>query len=317
MLPNGITFAFNTTDRAATIAALQAEGWTPRLPPAELSVDHEQVDVGTDWLRRAIAAKRVVASWENRVDRLILRDDCAIVCGEREGLALSIDRMLAFLETVPFTLASFGAIQDWPDEFTAGFGDFHDQHGWGCAFKGMGHERLVSRRWLAVGPWRVLRGPDDLSLVQFHDLAADAATSYEQAKRAHRVMGIDKLGGFLQTRYQYRTDLKGLYSTAQRALIFVIKGRELTPYELRDAAAARRFQPFGADHPIDRVVYVFVDRAEAERHLPILWRYGHEVRLIGDDGIERRIDEDFVPTLDKPAWVRQLERDDSAALLDA
>jgi hypothetical protein len=31
--------------------------------------------------------------------------------------------------------------------------------------------------------------------------------------------------------------------------------------------------------------------------------FGHEVRLIGDDGVERRIDDTYVPRVEKPAWV--------------
>ena len=83
---------------------------------------------------------------------------------------------LAWIEALPFEVCSIGSI--YPDEWIKldgiGFGNMHSSHGWACAFRGKGHDRLVSRRWLDFGPWRVIRRPGDLTLVQFHDLDVDA-----------------------------------------------------------------------------------------------------------------------------------------------
>jgi len=52
------------------------------------------------------------------------------------------------------------------------------------------------------------------------------------------------------------------------------------------------------------VVYVFIDRAAADAQMPALWRYGHHVHLICDDGVERRIDDTHVPRIERPEWTR-------------
>jgi hypothetical protein len=64
----------------------------------------------------------------------------------------------------------------------------------------------------------------------------------------------------------------------------------------------RHFQSFGKDKPIDNIVYVFVEQGDARQHLEAMWLHGFEVRLIGSDGQERRIDEAFGPRVQRPAW---------------
>lgn len=96
------------------------------------------------------------------------------------------------------------------------FGDGHYGHGWGCAFKGDGHRNLVSRRWLEHGPWQLVRGANDVSLVLFHDLNADPATALEQAKPSHQRMGISPEGGYIQSSFVYRHDLSGMFEPSRR-----------------------------------------------------------------------------------------------------
>lgn len=308
-----LIFGFTTSDAGAVVRALIAVGWINPQPPENLWLNHDEAETGDDWVERALVSRDVTAIWADRITKLAVNGS-GLVNGERPGVELSADNVLAVLSKVPFTVASFG-IHPWDGYDGPSFGRGHDPHGGACAFKGTGHDRLVSRRWLGTGPWRVLRGSGDLTLVQFHDPAASESAALTQAKPGHRTMGIDPHGGYLQANYVYKTDLEALYSNKQRALIFVVKGRSVEPIEMRDAAAARKLQPFGADKPIDHVVYVFFDEAAAKKHLPLLWSYGHEVRLIGDDGVERRIDEGYQPTLDKPAWVAKLGRDDSKEFL--
>src|SRR6185436_9555656 len=98
------------------------------------------------------------------------------------------------------------------------FAELHFGHGWACAFRGEGHDRLVSRRWLDFGPWKLRRGANDTSLVQFHALGVDAATALEQARIGHERMGISDSGGFIQARYVYAFELRGIYDKARREL---------------------------------------------------------------------------------------------------
>ena len=178
--------------------------------------------------------------------------------------------------------------------------------GWGCAFKGAGHNRLVSRRWLDFGPWRLIRGTNDVSMVQFHDLGADAPTALEQAKPGHERMGISDTGGFIQTAYVYAHKIDGLYSQEERKLRILIHGREVSEREMLDACAVRHYQALGADSPIDSIAYVFAVEAEARAHLHELWLRELECwAFIG--GCEERLDLDYHPAPDKPSWVKRLE----------
>lgn len=121
-----------------------------------------------------------------------------------------------------------------------GFGDGHVSLGWAAAFKGAGHDRLVSRRWLDGGPWKVIEGPEDVSLVLFHDLDADAEQALKQARPAHEQMGIGDAGGFIQSGFAYERELAGLYVSDRRVMKVVVMGRELDDLELLEWAAARK-----------------------------------------------------------------------------
>ena len=262
----------------------------------------------SDWFEHSFARAEapVTASFGAKPDEyLTMRPRRAVeACFpfERDASAA-----LTFLEGAPFAVAAFSTIyEEWdtldPEYSPPSFGQTHTPLGWGCAFKGAGHDRLVSRRWLDVGPWRVLRGANDTTLVQFHSLAATPAVALKQAKRAHIAMGIDDSGGFLQEPFAFETKLKGLYDAAQQRLRIVVLGREIPDVELLDASAVRRGGTLGPDQPVRHVAYVFPDPKEAERNLPRLWPRELECWTIVD-GEERRLDEDYVPATKPPAWV--------------
>jgi len=160
----------------------------------------------------------------------------------------------------------------------------------------------VSRRWLDVGPWRVLRGSNDTTLVQFHSLGATPAIALKQAKPAHTSMGIDDSGGYLQEPFVFETKIKGLYDAAHQRLRIVVLGREIPDVELLDACALRQAGTLGTNQPLRQVAYVFPNPKEAERNLPRLWPRELECWTIVD-GEERRLDEDYLPATKPPAWV--------------
>jgi hypothetical protein len=152
-------------------------------------------------------------------------DHGTIVKIELDGYDLDPRRVCDLLGEVPFTVCSAATIHpEWTggtlgEEYLApSFGDMHWRLGWGCLFRGDGHQRLVSRRWLDHGPWQVLRGSGDTSLVLFHDLAADPSTALKQARPGHERMGISPVGGYLQTHFYYSQDLNGLYHAKERKL---------------------------------------------------------------------------------------------------
>jgi hypothetical protein len=275
--------------------------------------------VTPDWLEKWSAQSKdfLRAKWEGR--GWIRLDPGTIVKISLDDYELDSRRILDSLSEVPFSVCSAATIHpEWMsgalgEEYLApSFGDMHWRHGWGCLFHGEGHERLVSRRWLDFGPWRLLRGANDTSLVQFHDLGADPATALEQARPGHERMGISPVGGYIQTNFHYSQDLKGLYYAGERKLHIVVpSGGEVTQREMLDACAARLYQALGPDQPIDNVVYVFVEEGPARAHLHELWLRGLECRAF-IDGIEVNLSDDYHPSPVKPEWVVKLEEQDGA-----
>ncbi len=229
--------------------------------------------------------------------------------------------VLDLLRTLDFSIAATNpAVDGWwiasdcahpyPRPW-CGFGRGHFGHGWMCAFSGEdGHARLVSRRWLDHGPWRVIRDEDhDLTLVVFHDLDTDEGTAIAQAHPGHRRMGIHDEAGFIQTDFPWDPSLQATgYNPATRTLDFFVAGREVEPFEMLQAAATKLYQPY-EEGPVDRVVYTFLHEADARRHLHDLWLHGLEVRYTAAGPGERfrRIDDTYKPPpYELPDWVHQV-----------
>ena len=219
---------------------------------------------------------------------------------------------LPWLNQLGFSYATFRMNDNWSEEYgyrPPGFADNLPVHGWACAFKGEGHNRLVSRRWLEWGPWRLIRDEaHDISFVQFHDLEADAATALEQAKPGHQRMGIEDEGGFIQSHYCYDYPPKGIYISSEKRLdIVVTPGRTISQAEMLDAAAARNLGHFA--QPVDSICYIFYDEEQAREHLHEMWLRELQVYWINMEGEKVRLDDSYDPGVPvKPDWVLELER---------
>jgi hypothetical protein len=298
--------ALQSPDPAA-IAAWFAEHAWPGRNPEQLVVHYKPQRPKADWLARMTPDENDdVAAYftSDRSESLVVHPN-GVVKG-RFPFEIDIDKARAVLETAPFDIASFDTLHDsWSTidkkYRPPSFGGRHYPHGWGCAFKGAGHERLVSRRWLDFGPWLLHRGADDLSLVQFHALDASAKEALKQAKPGHLTMGISEEGGFLQQPYVFRTALAGLYDPEEQTLKIVVLGREPPPVELRDARAAVKQGALNESQPLKRVAYVFPKPADADRYLHPLWLRELECWTIVD-GVEKRLDLDYAPQPEPPAW---------------
>jgi hypothetical protein len=279
--------------------------------PEVVLVDNKRRPPAADWFEKWTAKTKVemFAGWDQQFSRFLSYHPGTIVkaAGEYSGDAGSVTAMIA---GIPFTLGSFRSLfNEWyrGDGYGGcGFADLHFPHGWACAFRGAGHDRLVSRRWLDFGPWRVVRGPGDTTLVQFHDLNADAATALEQARPGHERMGISDTGGFIQSGYVYEHQIGGIYVAADRKLRIVVHRRDVSQGEMLDACAVRYYQGMGPGKPVDNIAYVFMEEAPARAHLHELWLRGLECWAI-IAGREVRLDEDYHPAPEKPAWVVQVE----------
>jgi hypothetical protein len=157
----------------------------------------------------------------------------------------------------------------------------------------------------------LIRGKDDLSFVQFHDLQTDDETALEQARPGHQRMGNSAIGGFIPVVLPWNRlldnetkSIKGLYDASTQTLIQVVAGRQVDRLEMIEAAAVKARQPLAK--PVRQVAYVFIDEAAARAHLHELWLHGLEVRAVVD-GREIRIDEDYAPVPQVPDWVRRVQ----------
>lgn len=279
--------------------------WADRTPDT-LVVNYDATRPSADWLDRMSTPGKGTAAAYFTPDRKesLVRYPSGVVAAR-----FPFDRDLAtarqWLEEAPFEVASFDTLHEWdaidrkyqPPSFSRN----HFPHGWGCAFKGEGHANLVSRRWLEFGPWVLIRGGNDLSLVQFHDLDAPAKAALAQAKPGHKAMGIDDDGGFIQRPYVFEKTLSGLYDPKKQILRVVVLGRKLEPVELLDACAARKQGALTKTQPLRQVAYVFPNPEEAKANLHALWLRELECWTV-IDGVEQRLDTDYHPTPKPPGW---------------
>lgn len=215
---------------------------------------------------------------------------------------------LALLRRLPWEVAVGASLFAWllPESGKGYIGPVvepgHFPYGWMVAFKGEGHRHLVSRRWLDHCPARVIRD-GDITLVQFHDLAADPQTAIEQALPAHEWMDDQPGGGFVRSDLEPLEDTTGLYDAGQRALFMTITGRDLTPREIAQACTRRGFGERRGQEPVDRLTCVFLEEDRARRHLHDLWLREIECRTF-ISGREVSLTDDYAPPPPAtPGWV--------------
>jgi hypothetical protein len=308
---------------ALSSSVLALPAFTAEIPTA-LEVDARERKPTADWRERWVpGCKRYVeACWGPRPEFSLVDADQFIwvqrVEPVRFGLPFSDDvqEVLRLLVALPFEQAAFWQLYEkWgPKDYE--YPRFHGTHyplGWACAFRGVGHDTLVSRRWLDFGPWRVLRGPGDTTLVQFHELGVDPATALEQAASGHALMGQSRGGGGMVGGYGFVT-ITGEYWPAERLFeIHVREPREITSQEINEALCIRTDRHHEhKDCPVERVAYVFASPDLAEPHLHVLWLRELEVWALRD-GHKVRLDLDYVPALPpRPAWVQRLDAADAA-----
>ncbi|MBL0216512.1 MAG: hypothetical protein IPQ07_21845 [Myxococcales bacterium] len=298
----GLWFAASGTDNIALMRAVGAwEYFTT--PPQKVVLDYRSEKKGSaSWADVAAKCKTIAQIiWDEAAGKLLSFTPGKIHQGALGGVVpeypVSVEGVLAAFAALPVELATLQSpFEELHKIYRApGFGDHQGPLGWGCLFKGAGHDRLVSRRWLEHGPWRLLRGPNDTTLVQFHALDATMEQAIEQAREGHQRMGITDTGGFIQTGYVYAYKPDGLYVAADRSLRILINGRDVSQREMLDAAAYGRLHRDVAEQPIASVRFVFVDgEPRARQHLHEIWLRGLECWAVVD-GVEKRLDTDYQP----------------------
>jgi len=304
-MPDSIqNIKFNLTGKGIidSISGLFETGLLEMVPPSLIQIDFKKQKVKSDWLTAqiAVAKKEAILEWDDQSLRFYP--------GDPDRIWVSIDRpvgegrLVSALENIPFALASFRTLYpvEWnnidPDYTAPGFGNGHYPHGWACAIKGdEGHEQFVSRRWIERGPWKTIRGRNDLSFIFFHALDVDAAAALRQARPGHLHMGNSDEGGFMQPRYIFEHEIKGSYDPGSGTLKVTVFGQRLQPKQLLDYSAARRLQVLGKDEPLKRIAFIFIEKKEAVQYLETLWLRDMECYAI-IDGAETRLDEGYQPS---------------------
>jgi hypothetical protein len=265
------------------------------------------------WQKHVLAAENFAVVWNGGEAQMSYSDRTDMLVVAFPGAFDDASHALKIATNFQFELAALGSTfkNEWiaADYPRWGFGRSHLLHGWGCAFRGAGHDRLVSRRWLDFGPWRVLRRPDDTTFIQFHDLdITDPAEAYAQAAPGHERMGNSATGGYLQHNLDWIIgEVKGLYVEQHRTLEMVVGPRiEVSQEDMLSLCALRlqhRLEP-PASNRIDHVAYIFTDRADAEAHLHEIWLRELQCWYIDGHG-KHRLDADYHPVPNPPAWVKK------------
>ena len=271
------------------------------------------------WVHSFLSAKRnALAFWPNRVQQVDYIPPSEVVTFWMKNVSRDPTVLFARLDALAFTVVAFDELYNdaWIDAGYPrwGFGRSMISHGWGCAFRGAGHDRLVSRRWLDFGPWRVIRRPDDTTFIQFHDLAiTDPAAAYAQAAPGHERMGIAATGGYIAWHNENlltgaRRISRIYFPETNKIEIVVGLGNTVSQGEMICQCAERlqhRLTPPQTDR-IDHVAYIFMERADAEAHLHELWLRELECWYVDGSG-KHRLDLDYHPVPNPPAWVRALD----------
>jgi len=319
-----IKITLSGADKINVVRSLLAWSKIPDTEPDRLAVDYVDIDAGADLrgsLEQIISNENTFfIGWQNRsysLSSLLSKPRAAVVCNLCEP-TLSLGEIIETSSMWPFELLVTGdslairrdkVLKAKQRAIQRGFGDGHCPHGHMCAFRGSAHERLVSRRWLEHGPWRVIRNEEqDTTYIQFHDFDADPEVALEQAAAGYERMGISDTGGFIQSRFYSMYEWNGFYIPEDKQLRILITDREVSQDEMLEACALRHYQHLGEDKPLERISYVFFDPEAAHRHLHELWLRELECYTFDSSGNPIRLDDTYQPPPPvKPQWVIDLE----------
>jgi hypothetical protein len=285
--------------------------------PNYLHQDHDSEKANENWMQRLMEwikpNQSVSVIWGNEdIDDRISFNLKLAVGVTLENFDPLKSKLTTIFKKINFEVITIGNVySEWSniDREIFGFGDRHGVLGMGCAFRGAGHTRVVSRRALEYGPWLVKRDEAlDITYIQFHDLDADANTALEQALPGHALMADPYEGIFIQTGYQILDEkFRPLYEADTKTIKIIVHGREVTKAEMLDACATRRWQLLGDNKPVERAAFMFMTEDEARDNLFELWLRELECWAI-IKGVETRLDLDYTPPpLVKPQWVLDVE----------
>ena len=238
--------------------------------------------------------------WGEGANDYVLRNDTkldVIAFPIRTPLKSDADA-IALFEAMPFTVATMGPAGDHNPKSKWFPG--HIKLGWGVAFRGAGHEIMMSRRWIARGPWRAIERPGDLTILQVHPFDG-ARAEVDRLIVAASAALYWRTGGEIT---RHAEPVKGLYTATSRTFEIVVPPNAAVSTEQMNSARALRDQKKAVD-PIERVAFVFIDETDARRQLDDLWVRDLEVWYVDGSGRHRLDDTYKPPPRTQPAWIEK------------
>ncbi|TVQ32914.1 MAG: hypothetical protein EA356_12785 [Geminicoccaceae bacterium] len=300
--------SFESANSQRLLAELFDFGHVPNKLPNKFIVDRRR--------------RRVTKAWREEIQSLttepfkLLWDEARFLLERSQGGVIRASfadlepaALPAALESLSFSVGVAASLfggwyNDDVDYVPPWAGPGHYDLGWLCAFKGQGYLRLTSRRWLDFGPWKLIRGAEDLSVLQFHALDASLAEALAQARPAHARLADPETGGMVHEDRDVQHDIRGTYDAKERLLKVPVLGRAISTAEMMDFRWAERFGHIPTPGPLERIAFVFLDEAEVGTHLHELWVRGFECWTIRD-GLEYRLDDAYQPVPEPPPpWAR-------------
>ncbi|MFN7897274.1 MAG: hypothetical protein ACK5Q6_14200 [Cyanobacteriota bacterium] len=272
-------------------------GFLPATPPTRVLVDGAKVKDARLLDELVAVNDQLSVTWgEDAILEYSRARDHMML--HRSRYEVSAEALVELLRDMPFEACTTSTLDPtwWQG---------HDSiHGWAFALKGTGH-RLVSRRVVDRGPWRLHRD-GDLTVFQFHDLGVDEATALAQAAPGHALLAPMWLGGhyagqswaFKSNAYDYKPQF---YERETQTSVLLFHEGEAPRRTIGIAAGSRIHQLFAEQ--VSQVRFVYMDEESARKQLEILWLYAIESSVMTYNG-ETRIDTDYVPSeVVLPLWV--------------
>ena len=322
-----LAISFSSPEPKELIKAIcrNIEPFNERLPTVSVDYSDEYKEIN-DWIDKLIPKCEfsIMADWgdvnagEYNEGWISYKPDGKIIKIQINDYELTdAQSVIEMLASLPWTVISISDIHDddnWYEHRSSLLGGSHFPIGWACAFKGSGHARLVSRRWLNYHPWYLIRDEkNDVSFVQFHEIDADPITILEQAIPGHRAMGqgfIDKTHPFSNhpQKLYFDREFRGIYFDDTGEFHVVIPaGVPVTLDQMYDYCAAKYYQIF-EQGTVKKLVFVFIEGKEAEPYLHDLWLRDIECLGIDPTGERYKVDENYHPDYEPPQWVKRLQQ---------
>jgi hypothetical protein len=253
-----------------------------------------------DWIDLGLRAKSPTVRWEKTPRSFInIRNENAqiteVIAREHR---LGLDYFLPMMQSQPIEVLCM--LWDYFENATNLMG--HTRLGWGCLFKGKGHDSFVSPRWLEHGPWLLERHDPDITYVQLYDLAAEGEAAWQQGRRA-----MERLSDGFYTQFAITyEETRGTYSPEDRSISVIKTDRGITPFEMDHLCLIRAKQRGYATQPVDHLRVIFTEERDARRHLHELWLREIECWALLADGRRARLDLDYSPPPRiLPEWIER------------